>query len=369
MLAKKITLTDFRNIEAAAVELSPGVNVLYGNNAEGKTNLLEAIYFASLGKSFRAAHAQEVIRFGAETAALSLDFEGAARAQNITMRIFKNRARAVEKNRVRITRMSELVGSFRAVLFCPEHLSLIKAGPAERRQFLDIAISALEPPYLAALQRYAQILKQRNALIRGAKDDPALFESTVDIWSRQLAHEGAYIARSRMRYVKKASVLVENCFLEMTDEREQPRLTYCGPCKGEEHDYEDVAATEQECYRQLSTAHEREIGAGATLYGVHKDDMDVLLNGRSARLYASQGQQRSLSLALKLAEGEICRDDCGEYPVFLFDDVLSELDAGRRAYLLHRMGGKQVILTTCEKGKETADRCILVENGRYTPTT
>jgi len=365
MLCKQIRLCDFRNIESATVEFSPGVNVLYGNNAEGKTNLLEAIYFSSLGKSFRAAHAQEVIRFGAESATLSLDFESAARTQNITMRIFKNRARAVEKNRVRVTRMSELVGSFRAVLFCPEHLALVKAGPAERRQFLDIAISAKEPPYLAALQRYCQILKQRNALIRQAKDDLQLFASTVDVWSRQLAHEAAYIARSRSRYVKEASVLVESCFREMTEGRETTALAYVGPVKHEDHDYEDVHATEEECYRLLSVAHEREIGAGATLWGTHKDDMEILLNGRSARLFASQGQQRSLSLALKLAEGELCRADCGEYPVFLFDDVLSELDEGRRAYLLHRMNGKQVILTTCEKGKETADHCIWVENGRY----
>lgn len=362
MYCNGITLTDFRNIQQADVRFSEGVNVLYGNNAQGKTNLLEAVYYAALGKSFRGQHAPEVIRFGAEGAVLSLDYTAAGRVQNITMRLFHNRARAVEKNKVRISKMSELVGSFRAVLFCPEHLSLIKGGPAERRQYLDIAVSAGEPVYLATLQRYAQILKQRNALIKNAKEDPALFEGTVDIWSAQLAREAAYIARSRARYVKRAAVFVLECFAAMTEESESPSLVYHGPCKGE-WDYEDVAATEGYLMEKLSQNHEREIGAGVTLWGVHKDDIDVELNGRSARLFASQGQQRSLALALKIAEGEICREDCGEYPVFLFDDVLSELDGRRRAYLLEKMNGKQVIMTSCEQVEHFSGKRFLVENG------
>ncbi len=362
MYCNGIALTDFRNIASAAVRFDNGVNVLYGKNAQGKTNLLEGVYYAALGKSFRGQHAPEVIRFGAEGAALSLDYTAAGRKQNITMRLFQNRARAVEKNKVRITKMSELVGSFRAVLFCPEHLSLIKGGPAERRQFLDIAVSASEPVYLATLQRYAQILKQRNALIKKAKDDPVLFESTVDVWSAQLAKEAAYIARSRARYVKRAEKFVKQCFADMTGAREIPELLYLGPDK-DGGDYEDVAKTEQLLYEKLSSHHEREIGAGATLWGVHKDDIDVELNGHSARLFASQGQQRSLALALKIAEGEICREDCGEYPVFLFDDVLSELDDRRRAYLLEKMSGKQVIMTSCEQVGRINGKTFLVEEG------
>ena len=362
MLCNGIALTDFRNVESANVRFDAGVNVLYGQNAQGKTNLLEAIYYAALGKSFRGQHAPEVIRFGTEGACVSLDFTAAGRAQNITMRLFHNRARAVEKNRVRISKMSELVGSFRAVLFCPEHLSLIKGGPAERRQFLDIAVSASEPVYLATLQRYAQILKQRNALIKKAKDDPELFASTVDIWSAQLAREAAYIARSRARYVRRAEKFVKQCFADMTGERELPELKYLGPDKNG-GDYEDIAVTERMLYEKLSAHHDREIGAGATLWGVHKDDIDVELNGHSARLFASQGQQRSLALALKIAEGEICREDCGEYPVFLFDDVLSELDSRRRAYLLEQMSGKQVIMTSCEQIADFKGKKMYVENG------
>jgi DNA replication and repair protein RecF len=257
------------------------------------------------------------------------------------------------------------MGAFRAVLFCPEQLSLVKGGPAERRQFLDIAISAREPVYLAALQRYGHILKQRNALIRAAEKDRAVFDATVDLWSQQLAREGAYIARSRKRYVEKLSPYMAACFAEMTDAREVPVLNYQGCDRTEVPDYEDIAAIEARLYERLCKNHEREIGAGATLYGVHKDDIEILLNEKDARSFASQGQQRSLSLAMKLAEGELCREDCGEYPVFLLDDVLSELDGARREYLLHKIKGKQVIMTTCEPVEGHADHMVYVEGGTF----
>ncbi len=365
MLCHAVSLWNFRNIENATVRFCRGVNVLYGENAQGKTNLLEAIYMGAIGRSFRSLHAKEAITFGKEAAAVSIDFEGAGRVQNIKMNLYQSKARTVEKNHVRVSRMSELVGAFRAVLFCPEQLSLIKGGPAERRQFLDIAISAREPAYLAALQRYAQILKQRNTLIRNAQRERDVFDSTVELWSAQLAREGAYIARSRKRYIEAAMPFVAECFTEMTNEREKPLLRYLGCNKGEGATYEEVSETEAMLYRQLTSNYEREIGAGSTLYGIHKDDMDVILNGKEARNYASQGQQRSLALALKLAEGEMCREDCGEYPVFLLDDVLSELDAGRRDYLLHKIEGKQVIMTTCESVDRDTEHVIRVENGRF----
>ena len=365
MQCNAVTLYNFRNIEKATVQFTPGVNVLHGENAQGKTNLLEAVYFAAIGKSFRSLHAKEAIMFGREAAAISLDFEGAGRVQNITMNLYQGKNRTVEKNHVRISRMSELVGAFRAVLFCPEQLSLIKGGPSERRQFLDIAISTREPVYLGALQRYGQLLKQRNALIREAEKDRSVFDATVELWSAQLAREGAYIARSRARYVKAARPHVSECFAEMTGEREVPELCYLGCRRDEQPDYEDIEKTERMLFDRLMQNHEREIAAGATLYGVHKDDLDVMLNGRESRSFASQGQQRSLALALKLAEGELCREDCGEYPVFLLDDVLSELDGARRRYLLDKIEGKQVIMTTCEHLDYTAANIIRVENGRF----
>lgn len=365
MLCRKIEVSCFRNIEHACVPFCNGVNVLYGENAEGKTNLLEAVYFAAIGKSFRGQSNSEVIRFGEEFAAISLDFSGKGREQNITVRLHRGKARTVERNGVPVARMSELVGEFRAVLFSPEHLSLIKDGPAERRQFLDIAISATEPLYLRSLQRYNQVLKQRNALVKQAVENRAEFENTVDVWSRQLAKEAAVIAKYRVHYIEKAAKYVRDCFAEMTGEREIPALRYLGVGKEDTGVYEDSAACEELCYRRLCENHDREIAAGATLFGIHKDDMEVELNRKPARSYCSQGQQRSLALALKLAEGEICREDCGEYPVFLFDDVLSELDSGRREYLLRKMKEKQVILTTCEQDTAPDGERIFVKNGTY----
>lgn len=365
MLCRKIEVTSFRNIAHADVAFCDGINVLCGENAQGKTNLLEAIYYAAIGKSFRGQSNGELIRFGDPFAVLSLSYFGKGREQNITARLLSSKARTLEKNKVSIRRVSDLVGEFRAVLFSPEHLSLIKDGPAERRQFLDIAVCGSEPLYLRSLQRYNQILKQRNALLKKAADDPRIFAETGDVWSAQLAKEAAVIAAYRHRYVGKAETYVKECFAEMTGTREVPELKYLGVAKEETELYNDPAALEETVLRKLTGNTTREIAAGATLWGIHKDDVEIELNGKSARSYCSQGQQRSLALALKMAEGEICREDCGEYPVFLFDDVLSELDGARREYLLQKIRGRQVILTTCERDSAPAGRRIFVKNGVF----
>ena len=307
-----------------------------------------------------------MIRFGAEMAEISMDFSDSVRRQNVTVRMMPGRRRRIEQNHVKVTRLSDIVGAFRTVLFCPEHLSLIKEGPGERRNYLDIAISQLYPVYLKSLQRYNQILKQRNQLIRNAEEDRRTFDSTVEFWTSQLAHEAAVIARYRVQYLKRAEVYLSECFAEMTGEREKPQAVYAGSSHHEPDFYEDMEASERDYFEILMTRHDREIGAGSTLWGIHKDDIDIRLNGKSARAFASQGQQRSLALAMKLAEGEVCAEICGEKPVFLFDDVFSELDSTRRAYLSGKMKERQVIITTCEPSGIVGGRIIRVENGRYT---
>ncbi len=366
MYCKKICVRDFRNIENESVLFSDGVNVLMGNNAEGKTNLLEAIFYASVGKSFRAAHSPEMIRFGAESAEISLDYADRDRTQNVRMLIFKDKRRRVEKNGVKVDRMSEIVGGFRSVLFCPEHLSLIKDGPAQRRNYLDIAISRIYPLYIKALQRYNHVLKQRNALIKNAYADRASFDATVELWSEELAREAAVISKYRIEYIKRTAEKVDGCFSDMVGGREKVTIGYLGSSHSLEDEYLDTEKTAKKYLELLSGSYEREIAAGATLFGAHKDDIDIKLNGRSARLYASQGQQRSLSLALKIAEGEICREEYGDYPVMLLDDVLSELDEGRRRYLMRELHSKQVIITSCEKIDSDSARVIKVEKGKYT---
>ncbi len=365
MECNAIRIQNFRNIEQAEIEFESGVNILVGNNAQGKTNLLEAISFAAIGKSFRTTHEEEMIRFGAEFAEISLDYTDSVRRQNITVRMMKGRRRRLEHNRVKVGRLSDIVGSFRTVLFCPEHLSLVKDGPAERRNYLDVAISQLYPVYLKSLQKYQQILKQRNQLIRDAEEDRRTFLDTVEFWSSQLAHEAAVIAKYRVQYLRRAEEHIKECFHEMMGEREFPEAVYVGSSHGEPDSYEDVEYTEKVYFDLLMKHHDREIGAGSTLWGIHKDDIEMRINGKAARAFASQGQQRSLALAMKLAEGEVCSRITGELPVFLFDDVFSELDPTRRAYLSSKMQDRQVIITTCEPSGIVGGKIIRVENGCY----
>ena len=365
MECNRIRIKNFRNIAETDVIFDPGVNILVGANAQGKTNLLEAIHFAALGKSFRTTHDEDLIKFGESVCEISLDFTDSVRSQNISVRMMPGKRRQIEHNKVKITRLSDVVGLFRTVLFCPEHLSLIKEGPSERRNYLDIALSQLYPVYLKSLQRYNQILKQRNQLIRNAEDDKKTFYDTIEFWSSQLAHEAAVISRYRCRYLKLASEHIQNCFAEMTGDREIPNAVYMGSSHGEPESYEDADATEKTYFELLTTHYDREIGAGSTLWGIHKDDIDIRINEKSARAFASQGQQRSLALAMKLAEGEVCASICGEKPVFLFDDVFSELDSSRRAYLSGKMEDRQVIITTCEPSGIMGGKIITVENGIY----
>ena len=372
MLCKKVELQNFRNAECETVTFDSGINVLHGENAQGKTNLLEAIYYVSLGKSFRGSKDAEIIRFGEEYAAISLDFIAQGREQNVTMRFSDNarQKKTVTHNGVKITKLSELVGEFRAVLFSPDHLQMIKDGPSLRRNYLDVAISQLRPMYLHSLQKYNKILLNRNKLIKNAEEDRATFDSTIDFWSAQLAHEAAIIAKARAEYVQKSGDIIADFYRRMCQSGEideTPELIYAGSAKQDGELYFDTEVTERNFLRLLTDFHEREIAAGSTLYGIHKDDIIINLNGKNTRLYSSQGQQRSLALAMKLAEGEICRMDCGEYPVFLFDDVFSELDSIRRKNLLREIADRQVIITSCESDMDfdIPYRRIEVSKGKY----
>ena len=370
MYCKKVSLTNFRNISECSLEFCDGINILAGENAQGKTNLLEAVFYASVGRSFRASSSNEMISFGKKTATVSIDYQSdkKERADNITVQLFSDKKKTVEKNHLRVERLSDIVGSFRSVLFCPEHLSLIKDGPLERRTYLDIAISRINPKYIRSLQRYSYFLKQRNALIKSAVANREVFDATVDLWSEQLAAEASEISFYRVEFLKRVSKIVSTCFEDMTGKKESVEIIYRGSASLDADDYLDRDTVKQKYISLLASAHDREIFVGSTLWGIHKDDIEIKINGKNARSFASQGQQRSLALALKLAEGEICKEEFGDYPVFLFDDVLSELDDTRRNYMIRFAKGKQVIITTCEmKVVEglAADKKILVVNGTY----
>ena len=371
MICKNIKVENFRNIDFADLDFSPDTNILIGENAQGKTNLIEAIYYTALCRSFRQGSDKDLIRFGCEFARIENTYADEIRDMNTTVTLFSDRRqKKIEQNGLKISKMSDMVGAFKVVLFCPEHLSIVKEGPSMRRSFLDVAISQIKPLYMKSLQRYQAILKERNSLIKLAQEDRGAFDSTVDIWSDQLAVEAAKITAYRVEYLKEIRKYVSDIFSDMTGKREEPELSYISSCKLSEDELFDVKKVEESFRELYFTRHDREIGAEATLWGTHKDDIEINLNGNSARIFCSQGQQRSLSLALKLSEGEIIKKNCGgEYPVFLLDDVLSELDASRRRYLISNLKDKQVIMTTCEETGIYGADVINVKNGNYFKNT
>ncbi len=347
MKCKNIKIDNFRNIRSEYVEFSDGTNLLWGDNAQGKTNMLEALCFFSLGKSFRGAKDSEYIAFDSKDASLTLEFEDSVREHKMRFAFSRDKTRSAEQNGFKVNRISEIIGQFRAVLFCPEHLNIVKEGPAMRRNYLDVAISQLRPMYLRSLQRYNHILVQRNKLIKNAEYDRRSFDSTIEFWSYQLAHEAAYVISSRLKYVSLAEKELESCFYDMTERREVPSLEYENSFKISYDDAIDTEKSEKLYLSKLMSSHEREINAGATLFGPHKDDLSIEINDKNARTFASQGQQRSLALGLKLAESAVSRSDTGETPVLLLDDVFSELDSSRRDYLTKKIGHGQVIMTSC----------------------
>lgn len=367
MTADRIICRDFRNIESADIALTPGVNVFLGNNAQGKTNILEAIYLFAAGRSHRTPHEREMVRFGQPFFELSLVTSASDRTRSLDFKVWSenSKRRECKKNGV-VVPLTELIGNFRAVLFCPEHLSIVKSGPSERRSFLDIALCQLKPVYLKSLARHNRILKQRNALLKQLSDGNGDRE-LLEVASEQLAREAAYIFVSRRNYIRALEIEMKRFFSDLSDvtgEHEEPSLSFHSSL-GDDCDLDEAEA--YKCYlSRLTSNTAREEAAGATLYGAHKDDIIIRLDGRDARLYASQGQQRSLALSMKLGEGAISRESTGDEPVYLFDDVLSELDPRRQLFLLSRLNS-QVIMTACSEPPESTNANIITtRQGRFT---
>ena len=349
MIVKSVAYRNFRNLADVTFLPDPGINVLHGKNAQGKTNVLEGVYLFAQGRSFRTPHESDLTRFGETEAGVSLAYVSEKTPEKIrTVEIrwsLTLKKRILRVDSVPVSRMSEMIGGFRAVLFCPQHLSLVNDGPAVRRNFLDVAISQLEPRYLASLQSYRRLLEQRNARLRQLKMQTEgaypKTDDTAEIISAQMAKEAAFLAGRRYEYTEKLSGECAAFFSELTRSggitgKETPALRYRTPKSEEE-------------YRKLLTENlGNEIRTGVTLYGIQKDDVEIRLNSHDARVFASQGQQRSLALALKFGEGALSARISGEEPVYLLDDILSELDGARRDYLLSGIQGKQVILTSCD---------------------
>ncbi len=340
MVCREITLKNFRNIEDEKISLGENVNVLCGFNAQGKTNILESIYYFALGKSFRGASDKELISHGKDSADISLTFSDNSRERNHSVTFFRKEKKICRKEGIKISRISEFIGVFRAVLFSPEVLTCVKNGPAERRAFLDVAISQIYPAYMASLIRYKKILQSRNTVLKESEQKES--DGLLYVLSSQLATEAETISRYREEYTALLEKETDALVKDISSGKESVTLKY------------KSRKSKEEYLKLLTENTDKEKILKTTLYGVHKDDIEIRLNGYDSRIYASQGQQRSIALSMKLAEGEISKNLCGEYPVFLLDDIFSELDETRKDYILSGLKDRQVIITCCEeilKGK------------------
>ncbi|PKM63418.1 MAG: DNA replication/repair protein RecF [Firmicutes bacterium HGW-Firmicutes-21] len=353
-------VADFKNTVKEEIKFSDGINIIYGDNAAGKTNLLEAIFLFAAGKSFRGNKDKDFIRFGQDSAFAEIEFEDKNGIQRMGIKLYKNAKKQIFRNCAQITKLSEYLGLFRAVIFTPDHLNLVKGSPEGRRRFIDLAICQSFPRYVATVSEYNRVLAQKNALLKNKIGSDELTE----VYNEKLCGLAAHITQNRLKYICRLQNEAQAFQNDMTDGAERLTLEYCSQAGSNFCSAEEIKERYTNLYKSKK---EQEKQRGTTLYGPHKDDFYIYINGKNARLFASQGQQRSAVLSLKLAEGELSKKLTGEYPVFLLDDILSELDAKRKKYILDKTEGKQVIITGCEKeffaAFESKTR-IYMENGK-----
>ena len=355
MKIKSVQLKNFRNYEELFVQFEEGLNVLVGKNAQGKTNLLESIFLCAIGKSPRTNKDKEMISFHQHLAKVTTTVENHGGKQNIEIFLFDYQKKAIKIGGLPILKMGELMGHLHAVYFSPEELKLVKDSPQERRRFLDISLSQFDKQYFYALSKYNQILSQRNELLKTKQNQ---IQDTIGIWNEQLAIVGAKIIQFRMDFVEKLSIKASQTQKYLTEEKENLVLSYSGL----------VGKTTKEIQEKLLKAYkeslEKDLQLGYTTIGPHRDDMKIMLNDIDVRYYGSQGQQRTVALALKLAELEIFKDQTGVYPVLLLDDVLSELDVQRREKLLQYVTRLQTILTCTEFEYTVPCTMFYIQNGK-----
>lgn len=368
MFVTELGFENFRNLENAAISPCGGINVIYGENAQGKTNLLEALWLFTGGHSFRGAKDSELPKIDLATKLstgyfrLKLSFYSNDRDQTVQLQYTAGKKNSVI-NGVEKKMASALIGKVCAVIFSPEHLLLVKEGPSRRRNFVDGAICQIKPNYAKTLSLYNRSLSQRNALLKDIGRHSEL-QDTLDIWDARLIRFGVQVMEERRPYIEKLKEKITGIYSGISKEREQIELTYQMSLKAEGQ----LTSAEREEFFQKELNRQRgtDIRSGFTSVGPHRDDLLIEINGMSARMYGSQGQQRSAVLSLKLAESEILTESTGETPLILLDDVMSELDGGRQDYLLNHLHDRQVFITCCDPQSislmETGKR-FLVESG------
>ena len=364
MIIRKIALNGFRNYEFETVEFAPGTNVISGQNAQGKTNLLEAVYMLSCGRSFRTRFDRELVGFGYSGADILADVYSHEREQTINIQLRPGQGKKILVNGVKKT-AGELADTVNMVLFCPDDLNLIKDGAAVRRRLLDNAISQIRPRYVEYLSEFNRLYEHKTRILKDWRDKPSLLE-TLDEFSDGMCRASAQLIRYRAAFSARLSQAAAPIHRDFSNSLEELEIKYRtvstvrNPFASAREIYYDICE-HQEKHRQA------ELESAQCLTGAHKDDLEIFINGTAARSFASQGQTRTAALSIKLAEREIFLAETGEYPVLLLDDVLSELDTKRQEFVLNRIGGGQTLISCCEDegiSKRTGGRVLFISGGR-----
>ncbi len=359
MEVKRLVLKNFRSYSEEQIEFSPRTNLIYGDNAVGKTNILEAVHLAATGRSHRAKADSQMIRFGEEYARVLVEFADKHRDYKIVIGLLPQNKKSVKINDVPINKLSVLVNYLNVVMFSPEDLELVKGSPRMRRQFMDTSISSLSPRYMSELVSYHKVLAQKNNLLKKAKFGDKKAADNIDVWNIQLASSGSRIMKERRAFIDGIKAWAKQTHREIG--RSELEISY-SPSMDEE--ILNSAKPELEFLKKLEEVKTREIENGAALYGIQRDEVRFFIDGNEAKLFASQGQQRTIVLCMKLALTEYIKSRRDEYPVLLFDDIMSELDEQHRAYLADKIRDKQVLLTCTDREESRAARIIKIENGK-----
>lgn len=335
MYINKIILKNFRNYEQQEIELNPHINIFYGDNAQGKTNILEAIFINGFGKSFRTSKEKEMIKFGEEFLETKIFYQKSDREGNIKIRIADKKL--IEINGVKIRKLSELIGKLNLVIFTPDDIQILKNGPDKRRRFLDMMIGQLRPKYVYILNLYLKTLEQRNNYLRQIREDNKS-ENMLEIWDEKLAEYAENICKYRSEFIQKLNNEIKKIHPKVTENNEELEIKYITECNDR-----------KEYVKLLKQRRKLDIIKGYTTKGIHRDDFKCFINEKEIEVYGSQGQHRTAILSLKLAELYVIYKEIGEYPILLLDDFMSELDEKRRKSFLSYIKDTQVIITCTDK--------------------
>lgn len=332
MIIESIELKNYRNYDELHMEFSPGTNILYGNNAQGKTNILEALYVCCTTKSHRGSKDREMIHFHQDESHIKLNIRKNDVPYRIDMHLKKNKAKGVAINGIPIRKASELFGIVNVVFFSPEDLNLIKNGPAERRKFIDLELCQLNKLYVHSLVSYNRILMQRNKLLKDLFFHPE-YEETLDVWDMQLALYGREIIRYRQEFIEQLNDIIRDIHRQLSGDRENLKILY------------DPNSSIEELEQEIKRSRAQDLKQKTTLVGPHRDDIGFFIDDIDIRRFGSQGQQRTAALSLKLAEIQLVKKLVRDYPILLLDDVLSELDGERQNHLLSAINHIQTMIT------------------------